>query len=200
MSAESEPMEFDGDGDYVERRRQKAIFDARDLARDVIVNAKRQHARDEISPDAARTDVRSVVESYISEVEHIARMAGANELLSETVIHVVSIQPPEPLLQYYRDDTVHVRSPEPSPKRPEGGIIRGLEGFLTAPDVFSAKWTIDADVRHEGPKPITETASTRMPIEASVDAFRFVNAFLREVNLDIEPRLEDYDGGEGPGV
>lgn len=199
-ASESEPFRFDGEGDYVEHRRQKSIYDARKMARDVILEAKRQHSRNQIPAETLQTDARAAVETYITEVEHIANKAGADDLLNTAEIHTIQLEPPEDLMVYVNQDEHAVLTETPGPKVPTGGHITGLWGFMTAPDVFSANWTIDVEVRHEGPRDVTETASTRMPVEASMDAFRHVNLFLEMVGLDLEPSLEAYDGGDEPGL
>lgn len=200
MAAESEEFRYDGEGDYVEHRRQKAVYDAKEMARDVILEAKRQHSRGNIPVEALQTDARSAVETYITEIEQMAKEAGADDLLNEALIHKVRISPPEELVRYSEGDQHRVISDPPQPKPAQNGTIQGLWGFLTAPEEFVAEWTIQVDVAHEGPQSITATSSTRMPVEASMDAFRHANVFLKRVGLELEPRMSDYDGGDTPGL
>lgn len=200
MSSQDESLMFDGEGEYVEHRRHKAILDARQTARNVIIDAKRQHSRGEITQAALQADARTAVEMYITEIEHMAQMANAKRLLREELIHHINIAPPDSLLQYFENDDHSVRGTPPRAKTPDQGEIRGLWGYLTSPDVFTATWSIDVDIKHEGPKTVTETASVRMPVEASMDAFRKCNQFLQDAGLDIEPKMPDYTGEEGPGL
>jgi hypothetical protein len=200
MAADSEQIQFDGEGEYVEHRRHKSIFDARQTARDVILSAKRQHSRGEISVDEMRADARTAVELYITEVEQMAAISKKQEVLRGTQIHTVRVNPPDSLLQYYGDNAHRALSDRPQPKVAANGEVTGLRGFLEAPELFRAAWTIRVDVRHEGPQRITKSAAVRMPVTASLNAFRTVNRFLQDTGLDIEPRLPDYMGGDEPGL
>lgn len=199
MAAESQ-FDFEGDGDYVQRRRHKSIFDTRDWVRDSILTSKREHERGKIPLEVFQSDARSAVEMYIIEIEQMANSIDAKDVLDEYFIHTVHVEPPEKLLRFFEDDSYTVRSAKPVPEPAEDGEIRGLWGYLTAPAVFSNEWSIDVDVPHKGPQTVTAENTTRMPVDASIDAFRYVNSFLERAGLDLEPKLEEYRGEEGPGI
>jgi len=193
-------VQFDGDGDYVERRRHKSIFDARKTARDVILNAKRQFSRGEISQESLRADARTAVEMYIAEVEQMALLSGNDGGLSDEPIHQIVLSPPAEILEYYESEQHNAMSKPPQAKVPRQGTIQTVWSFLDAPEVFRARWSVQVDVRHEGPQQVTATASQRMPVAASLTAFRVVNEFLQRSGLDIDPELPEYDGGDEPGL
>ncbi len=196
MELAEESFQFDGEGDYVEHRSQKSIFDMKDSARRALVD----EGLEDVGPQQYLHLVRRRVKGYISELEHVMRQAGAVSLLREEQIHVVEVRPPEDLLELCRSDKHDVLSDRPQPKVAENGHIQGLEGYLTAPDMFSAEWTIRVDKRHEGPQPVTASATTPMPLAASWDAFRKANRFLQQSGLGLEAEYEDYDGGDTPGL
>jgi len=196
MELAEESFQFDGEGDYVEHRSQKSIFDMKDSARRALVD----EGLEDVGPQQYLHLVRRRVKGYISELEHVMRQAGAVSLLREEQIHVVEVRPPEDLLELCRSDKHDVLSDRPQPKVAENGHIQGLEGYLTAPDMFSAEWTIRVDKRHEGPQPMTASATTPMPLAASWDAFRKANRFLQQSGLGLEAEYEDYDGGDTPGL
>lgn len=196
MELADESLQFDGEGEYVEHRAQKSIFDMKDSARKALVDEELE----DLGPQQYLHLVRRRVKGYISELEHVMRQAGAQSLLTAESIHLVTVRPPDSLLQFYRDDKHTVLSDRPEPKPAQNGAIQGLEGYLTAPDVFSAEWTIRVDKRHEGPQPVTASATTPMPLAASWDAFRKANRFLQHSGLGLEAEYEDYYGGEEPGL
>lgn len=196
MELAEESFQFDGEGEYAEHRSQKSIFDMKDSARKALVD----EGLEDVGPQQYLHLVRRRVKGYISELEHVMRQAGAQSLLRDEQIHVVTIRPPEELLNLCDSEKHTVLSERPEPKPAQQGDIRGLEGYMTAPDVFSAKWTIRVDKRHEGPQPVTASATTPMPLAASWDAFRKANRFLQHSGLGLEAEYEDYDGGDSPGL
>lgn len=185
--------------DYVEQRRQKEIMDAVQFVNETNAETKGEYERGQIRLDTRRAIVRNSVERLIRETEQLMEKAGAEQLLEGTTLGTVTIQPPAELIQYINQDDVHVLG-DGSVEPKIAATIDGVRGFMRAPTTFTAQWTVRADVPHKGPKPVTSSASTRMPIQISMVAFQQIKAFLGATNLALDPKLEDYDGGEVPGI
>jgi len=121
MELAEESFQFDGEGDYVEHRSQKSIFDMKDSARRALVD----EGLEDVGPQQYLHLVRRRVKGYISELEHVMRQAGAVSLLREEQIHVVEVRPPEDLLELCRSDKHDVLSDRPNRRSPRMGTFRG---------------------------------------------------------------------------
>jgi len=185
--------------DYVEQRRQKEILDAVQSVAQTEVETKEEFERGEIDIGTRREIVRTAVERLIRETEQLMVKAGARRLLTEEPLGTITIQPPADLVSFVNNGDTKIWG-DSSVEPKDAAAVYGVRGFLNASATFSATWSVRADIPHKGPQPVTSSAVTRMPISISMDAFEHVRAFLSETNLEIDPKLEDYDGGEEPGL
>lgn len=185
--------------DYVEQRRQKEILDAVQSVAQTEVETKEEFERGEIDIGTRREIVRTAVERLIRETEQLMVKAGARRLLTEEPLGTITIQPPADLVNFVTNGDTKIWG-DSSVEPKDAATVYGVRGFLNANATFSATWRVRADIPHKGPQPVTSSAVTRMPISISMDAFENVRAFLSETNLEIDPKLEDYDGGEEPGL
>lgn len=185
--------------DYVEQRRQKEIMD---LARKVIEidqMTDSEHNRGEIDLATRQAELRTAVTGLIFEIQHMANDVGADWLFRGEPFYTVEIAPPRDLLEIVEDSDFKVWGTEDlEPKTVY--TIRGIGDYRNAPSTFTATWTVNADIPHKGPQPIERTVGKRMPVEASREVYSKIRAFLNNVNLDLGPELEPYDGGEDPGI
>lgn len=187
---------------YAEAYRQKEILSTSSDVGSVFFETKQAMEHGEINEMARQSIVKSAVDRLIIDVENIMQSTGAISLLDDKegeIIHKVQLNPPDELYALVRDDDVNIIGEvDLSPK--EALTIRGLWGYLNAPEIIAAEWTIQADVRNHKPQPVSRQSATRMPVEASKAAYREVRKFLADVDLDLGPKLPDYKGGEEPGI
>lgn len=185
--------------DYVERRRQKEILDAVQFVSTTQNATESEYERGEIDLETRRAEVRMAVNSLIMETEQLIRKSDNNELLERRPLGTITLQPPADLVQFAQNSENRIWGDSSlGPK--EVYIIEGVLGYLNAPASFSASWSVRADIPGEGPQPVSASTSIRMPVETSMAVYRHIRRFLSEVDLDLGAQLEDYTGGEGPGL
>lgn len=188
---------------YAEALRQKEILNISSDVGELFQRTKFAMEEGEIDEDARRAIVRTGVERFIIDVEQIIQAVGAESLLEANgeKIYEVKLPPPEEIRYILQSDDFRViGNPNISPKMADNGVIRGLWGYLDAPEVFGAQWTLRVEAKHERPQPVTRANRIRMPVRASREAYRKVRRFLADVDLDLGPNLPDYMGDEGPGL
>lgn len=189
---------------YAEAFRQREILKISSDVGELFQTTKYAMEEGDIDENARRAIIRSGVERFIVDVEQIIESVGAKSLLEadgDEVIDKVELHPPDAIYHVLQSDEYRVLgNPDVSPKIAKDGVIKGLWGYLDAPEVFTATWELKVKVRHRRPIPVSESNSERMPVRASREAYRKVRGFLSDVDLDLGPNLPDYMGGEGPGI
>lgn len=137
--------------------------------------------------------LRAAVYRYLTEIEWLAHDAEAVDLLQNDLLGKVSLEPPERLQQlvYSQRDGYPRVIGAPTLETVEQQI-KGINGYLTAPEVFEASWSVTVEKRHSGPQTITETRATYMPAHVSLNAFRMANRFLNQNGIDIELADEQH--------
>lgn len=184
---------------YAEAVRQREILRTSSEVNKLFTDTEDRYESGEIDKSGQRAIVRAGIEQLIREIEHIASTVGATDLLYEREIYTVRLGPPDDILAVVDSPRIKVIG-NPDLGRKTAGKIKGLEGYLNAPEYFSAEWTVHIDKDHEDQQPFTWPTEVRMPVDASHATFRAIRQFLAKVKLDLGPNLPDYMGEEGPGI
>jgi hypothetical protein len=197
--------DVDDPGEYNQRRRLRALGDARER-----VFAQRRHALDEyalgnISALMRDTIVREAVESLILEIEQL--VVGdhfMDDQLAEALPNGATRSEVSPTAARYSDredewggEWFWHEAPLGSVTRPDTGAevpIQGLRGFLEFPNPMVVSWEEDLDPpagfsTHPKGETDTRTEQVQLPEWVSMTAYRVAAAFLNQVGLDA--RLED---------
>jgi len=107
--------------------------------------------------------------------------SGDRDILQQTELGTVSIEPPSQLRQLVQQNEVVGR---PSIETHEQTIF-GIQGYITAPEIFEKSWSVTVKKRHSGPTEVTERNQTYMPVHISMNAFRMVNRYLNSAGIDV---------------
>ncbi|GAA0305696.1 hypothetical protein [Halarchaeum salinum] len=197
-SAAAEIEKIEDSEDYVQRRRLKEIYDARESIRE-----KRRQIDIMIEdPDYPRVDkyrgarlYRSAVEDYIMAVEPLLVNTYAEDgtaYWEDVELGTIQMQPPEHL----RGDV------EPSPfndylrivekPTPKEFAITGLQSILGLPRPLTADFS--ATVRTQSqpdPHQTTKTITQPIPWDILVSAVRQTTLFLEEIGFEVDVSEEE---------
>ena len=131
--------------------------------------------------------LRAAVMRYLTNIEWLVQKAEEYDLLRTVSLGEVRLQPPPDLAQIVENSTGdYPRVVGSADLEPEVWSITGIQGFLTAPEQFSASWSVSVDTRHEGPSTVSDVRSTFMPAYVSFNAFRKANQFLSNQGVDVD--------------
>lgn len=189
-------LEFQDPGEYNQRRRLKAIGDARHQAREMYT-AVEAGISDFDTPQVA---VFAAVKAYALELEWLIAKHG-DEKYAHTELGEVVVPVPDELqamadrhtqggrlvgsadVDAYRLEVVGLLSAPSSP-----GVA-----FIDLPQEVHHEWTAHVDPRHEKPGHKTFRNSAAIPVDVSYAAMRLCNRFLEESGLDakIEGEVDD---------
>lgn len=140
-----------------------------------------------------RQILRAAVMRYVTNIEWLVHKAEDEERLQNRELGKVVLEPPEYLVQLTEQRTgSHTRvigDPDLSPKV---WVIEGFNDYLTAPQTFSATWSVSVDKRHAGPTTLSESKSAFMPAYISFNTFRTANQFLSEQGMDVDISEEQH--------
>lgn len=175
--------EIDDPGEYNQRRRIRAIHDARERVFEQRRRGLDLQARGEITRRQHRDILRESVESFILEIEQLLRRYQAR---AEPNLDADSdAQPPS---WYLEDVDLGVMGLPPDGREV---VFNGLLSILEAPDPFVREW----EERPEAPAgfaghPLAETETTRRERQIRegilLNAVRAGMQFLSEVGMDAE--------------
>lgn len=189
MAVEEPPnMRVADPEEFNQTTRLRTLNETRKRAGEIIeATMTRLRTEEGFGVDDRQQILRAAVFRYLMEIEWLAHSAEAEDLLQNDTFGNVKLDPPQRLQQLARTDTEGyprlIGSPNLTPKQ---WTIKGINGYLTAPEVFEASWSVTVEKRHGGPERITETQATYMPANVSLNAFRMANKFLNENGIDIE--------------
>jgi len=180
----SSPLEeIDDPGEYNQRRRIKAIHDARERVFGQRRRGLDLQARGEITRRQRRDILRESVESFILEIEQLLRRYQAD---AEPNLDADSEVPPPPW--YLKDVDLGIMRLPPDG---EEVVFNGLLSILEAPDPFVCEWQErrEAPMGFEG-HPLGETETKRRKIQIRegilLNALRAGMRFLSEIGMDAE--------------
>jgi len=178
--------EIDDPGEYNQRRRIRAIHDARERVFEQRRRGLDLRARGVISQRQYRDILRESVESFILEIEQLLRRYQAD---AEPNLDADSdVRPPS---WYLQDVDLGVMALPPDGRE---AVFDGLLSVVEAPDPFVREWEErpEAPAGFEGhPLAETETKHREIQIREQIllNAVRAGMQFLSEVGMDAE--LED---------
>lgn len=185
--AVADPEEFN------QTQRLRTINEVRKQAGEAIQATMTQlRTEDDFDVTDRQQILRAAVYRYLTEIEWLAVKAEDTELLKDTEFGTVELVPQDlkNLLNGQADGRVRVIG-KPDLK-PWTHPIKGIQGYLTAPEVFEHTWTVQVDTRHGGPQPVPETRASYMPAHISLNAFRMANRFLSKNGIDVELSEEQH--------
>lgn len=131
--------------------------------------------------------LRAAMYRYLTEIEWLAHQAEDAALLKKESLGTVELQPPEYLKELVNGRTEgYPRVIGDQSVEAREWSIQGINGYLTAPEIFRHTWTVQVDTRHEGSKPLQESVATYMPVHISLNAYRLSNRFLAKNGIDVE--------------
>lgn len=206
--SDERPPQVSDPEEYNQQERLRAINQARQRVEDAIEQSMVRLVTDPDFEDADRQQViRATLYSYLTNIEWLMAEADETTLLHEFELGQVRIEPPERFVGWVSERHTGPRvigSPDLDAR--EYPIV-GIQGYLTAPEVFEATWSVRVDQKHTNPQSISERKETYMPVHVSLNAFRAANRFLKDVGADIDMTPDPGDYGfdysdileEGPG-
>ena len=184
----ADPEEFN------QTERLRSINEVRKQAGEAIQTTMTQLRTEPSFEEADRQQIlRAAIYRYLTEIEWLAHQAESEELLHSKTLGHVTLDPPEWIQNVVNEDRDDFPRPigEQSLETKQW-TIEGINDYLTAPDVFSASWTIHAETRHGGPQTISDTQATYMPAHVSLNAYRVANKFLSDQGIDVELADEQH--------
>lgn len=198
MASKSNGASADGDDAAETRVADPEAFNQTERLR--AINQARQRAGEafEVTMAQVRTEsdfdvadrqqiLRAAVMRYLTNIEWFVQKAEEYELLQQVSLGEVRLQPPPRIAKIAENDAGdYPRVVGSADLEPEAWPINGIQGFLTAPEQFSASWSLSVDTRHSGPSTLTETRTTFMPAYVSFNAFRKANQFLSNQGVDVD--------------
>ena len=175
--------EIDDPGEYNQRRRIRAIHDARERVFEQRRRGLDLRARGVIGQRQYRDILRESVESFILEIEQLLRRYQAD---AEPNLDADSDVPPPPW--YLEDVDLGIMRLPPDAQEL---VFDGLLSVVEAPDPFVREWEErpDAPAGFEGhPLAKTETKHREIQIREGIllNAVRAGMQFLGDVGLDVE--------------
>lgn len=168
--------------EYNQQQRLRAINQARQRVEETIQDSMIRLRTDQNFTEGDRQQVvRAALYPYLTSVEWLMAESGETEMLQESDLGTVTIEPPEVIRELQKGDRV-IGSPSIKPFKTS---ISGIEGYITAPEVFQKTWSVTVKKRHSGPSEIVESKETHMPVHISMNAFRMVNRYLNQAGIDV---------------
>lgn len=184
----SDPEEFN------QTQRLRTINRIREQAGEAIQATMTQlRTEDDFSVEDRQQILRAAVYRYLTEIEWLAFKAEDDELLHGKEFGEVQLNPPAHLRKAVNNPAeAGVRVIGKPDLKPWTYTITGIEGYLTAPEIFEASWTVRLDTRHGGPQAVQESEWTYMPAHISLNAYRLANQFLAKNGIDVELAEEQH--------
>lgn len=180
--------------EYNQTARLRAINESRQRVSDAIEQSMVRQVTDGNFGFTDRQQViRAAMYSYLTNIEWLMVEAGEDDLLRTQDLGSVVIEPPERFVKLVNSDTRDgprvIGSDGIEPFRTQ---ITGIQGYLSAPEVFEKTWSMQLQERHSEPERVTETKQTHMPIHVSKNAFRVANQFLTRAGIDVNLAEEQH--------
>lgn len=183
--------------EYNQTERLRAINQARQRVEETIQDSMIRLRTDQNFEEADRQQVlRAALYPYLTSVEWLMAESDGTEILSEAELGTVTIQPPANLRKAVEQNRV-VGSPS---IRPYEHTISGIQGYITAPEVFEESWTVTVKKRHSGTIEMSETKQSHMPVHISMNAFRMVNRYLNQAGIDVSLHEDQHRSVVGDEV
>lgn len=181
MSAEDRGRESDlavmGANEFKQKRRLKAILDARQKVKEKANKAEKYYIEGQISAVARQLVVLRAVREYIRECMN---------LLWE---HAESAHDPDERCYYLEERTLgHIEFPNEGRRRE----INGLYQLLYCKEVYQESWEEVREYPHGSDEIITRTREHAVPLDVSWEGYLLLNRFLAEEH-DLEIRFEEMD-------
>lgn len=173
--------------EYNQTQRLRAINRARQRVEDTLEQSMVRLVTD---PDFDESDrrqvVRAVVYSYVSNVFWLSVEADEEGLVQDTKLGTVRMDPPDEFVRLTKEKSRGYPRVIGSPDlKPYVYIVKGLAGFLAAPEVFEKTWGMQVQDRHAEPQRVEHTEETYMPVHISKNAFHAANGFLSKAGVDV---------------
>lgn len=180
--------------EYNQTARLRAINESRQRVSDAIEQSMVRQVTDNNFELADRQQViRAAMYSYLTNIEWLMVEAGETDLLRNQDLGAVVIEPPERFVELVsskdQTETRVIWSDDIGPFRNQ---ITGIQGYLSAPEVFEETWSMQLEQRHSEPERVSETKRTHMPIHVSKNAFRVANQFLTRAGIDVNLAEEQH--------
>lgn len=179
-----------------QKRRLTAILDAHDNVEERASKAYKLHIQGEISQHARNVLLQKAVQAYLREV-YVLMKADHN--------------PPDdpnpywfPYL-YVNEQDAWVPHPDAPGEPPIGVVemdheddvlIKGLEDFMHADEIYTERWTESRRTRHSGRQVVEQERSHSIPERVIWEAYLWINQYLDEEH-DLEIKFEQI-GDELP--
>lgn len=180
--------------DYNQTQRLRAINQARQRVEDTIEQSAIWQVSNEGFGESDRQQVvRAALYSYLTNIEWLMVEAESFDLLRHLELGTIRLDPPDTFMQLASAE--HQGFPRligyPA-LEPFEVSITGVEGYLTAPEVFEKTWTVQIEHRHTRPGSVSKTEETYMPVHISLNAFRAANKFLSTAGIDVDLAEEQH--------
>lgn len=193
QSAEQGLKQVSDPEEYNQQQRLRAINQARQRVENTIEQSMMHLVTaDEFGVADRQQVVRAALYSYLTNIEWLIVDAGEKELLQEQPLGEVQIDPPEEFVRWADSKGGYPKVIGSASLEPYTRPITGIQGYLTAPEVFSHTWALNVQKRHEQPHSVERTKHTYMPVHISLNAFRLANRFLQQAGVDINLEEEQH--------
>lgn len=183
--------------EYNQTERLRSINQARKRVEETIQDSMIRLRTDQNFEEADRQQVlRAALYPYLTSVEWLMAESEDRETLHDAELGTVKIHPPSSIREAVEQNRV-VGSPSIGPYE---HTISGIQGYITAPEVFQKSWTVTIKKRHSGPTEVTETKQSYMPVHISMNAFRMVNRYLNQAGVDVSLHEDQHRSVVGDEV
>lgn len=185
--SEADMPQIEDPGEYNQRRRLKAIGDARQTAREAILYL--QSGADLGQYEDPTSFAYAAVQGFAMEIEWLVRQYGGERYFTEE-LGPVQIGPPD-TTEFYNRDTQGGRFLGMSKLQSKKISIQGLydskgtgAGFVNYQPRLSRTWKTVVDDPKKGPENKTATVTAKMPAQVIINANSLCNRFISETDLD----------------
>lgn len=185
--------------EYNQQARLRAINNARQRVEDTIEQSMVRLVTDDEFGEADRQQVvRATLYTYLSNIYWLMVEAASGDsetraTVTEREFGEVRLDPPEEFVRIVDgQNRGYPRAIGDADLDAETWTITGVRGYLTAPDVFEAEWTLPIEERHGEPQPVTKKKTTHMPVHISRSVFDEVNGFLNRAGFDADLETEQH--------
>lgn len=180
--------------EYNQTERLRSINQARQRVENTLEQSMAQVATDDRFGEVERMQViRASLYSYLTNIEWLMVESEEHKMLTEQQLGEVVIDPPERFRRLANSDNRdYPRIIASGDLEPYTHPINGIQGYLSAPEVFSETWTMQVEPRHDQPQTMSQTKQTYMPVHVSKNAFRTANSFLSKAGIDVDLQEEQH--------
>lgn len=185
--------------EYSQQRRLKAIHDARERVIDTRDRVEEARILQNFDNDDARKLVRRAVENYILEVEPLLTDPEIETVVDywngeDVQLGQMALHPPSDFNALLKDDRVFLPKGSSRPE-PVGVTFYGVKSILEAGRPVTATFEMTYQQKHHGIQTVSRTVGKEIPLQILENAYRTVNRFLREVDIDASLDDDAEDAG-----